>query len=188
MDDSRAAPLFTRIVGPSPETRAAEQAKQEWDERDRVRYRFFEQLLNRSSDYTNRFNSISPKARGNISASGGQGFSFNYTVRQDESRTFLFIDFKETQAVNDAAFAVFQKHRDEVESNVEYELEWVQDENRRRLIRHSVGVGYDDEDRWNEAHDELASVMAQPEAAVEPYMEEARKEAERKQREVERDG
>lgn len=64
----------------------------------------------------------------------------------------------------------------------------MQDENRRRLIRYSVGVGYADEDRWNEAHDELASVMAQLEAAVEPYMEEAREEAERKQREVEREG
>jgi hypothetical protein len=32
VDDSRPAPLFTRIVGPSQQTRAARQAKQEWNQ------------------------------------------------------------------------------------------------------------------------------------------------------------
>jgi hypothetical protein len=180
VDDSRPAPLFTRIVGPSPETRAAEQTKKEWDERDRVRYRFFEHLLVHSSEHTDRFDNISPKARGNISASGGRGFTFNYTVRQHESRAFLFIDFKETQAVNDAAYAVFETHRDEIESAVDNDLEWVQDENRRRLIRHTVDVGYENEDQWAQAHEELANVMAQLESAVEPYLSEAQREARQK--------
>lgn len=178
VDDSRPAPLFTSIVGPSPETRAAEQTKKEWDERDRVRYQFFEQLLESTNEHTDRFSSISPKARGTIGASAGNGFRFKYGVRQGESRALLFIDFRETQAVNDAAYEVLEANRGEIESSVDYELEWVQDENRRRLIRHSLNSGYEDEQEWEEAHQELATVMAQLESAVEPYLGKARRAAE----------
>lgn len=180
VDDSRPAPLFTRIVSPSPETRSAEQTKKEWDERDRVRYQFFEDLLQLTADYTSRFDRISPKPRGYVGASGGRGFGFGYNVRQHESRAYLWIHFGKTQAVNDAAYAVFEEHREEIETNVEYDLEWIQDENRRRLIYHSVSVGYEDEDQWEQAHRELASSMAQLEAAVKPYLEEAQEAADRK--------
>jgi hypothetical protein len=179
VDNSRPAPLFTRIVGPSPETRAAEQTKKEWDERDRVRYEFFDGLLARTSEYTTRFHSISPKARGNIGASGGHGFSFGYAVLQHESRVFLWVHFHKTRALNDAAFAVFEERREEIESNVDYDLEWVQDENRRRLILHRVGVGYKDEDQWERAWDELAACMSQLESALVPYLDDAREAAAR---------
>ncbi|WP_251942236.1 DUF4268 domain-containing protein [Salinibacter ruber] len=185
VDDSRPAPLFTRIVGPSLETRSAEQTKKEWDKRDRVRYRFFEKLLECTSERTNRFSNVSPKGRRGVSASGGCGFSFGYSVSQRESRAYLYMHFGETQAVNDAAFKVFREHREEIESHVDHELDWVQDENRRRLIRHVVGVGYEDEDRWDEAHEQLARSMAQLEAAVGPYLEEAQKAADRYARQVE---
>ncbi len=184
VDDSRPAPLFTRIVGPSPETRSAEQAKKEWDERDRVRYRFFEKLLECTSERTNRFSNVSPKGRRSVSASGGHGFSFGYSVSQRGSRAYLYMHFGETQAVNDAAFEVFESHREEIESHVDYELDWVQDENRRRLIRHVVDVGYEDEDRWDEAHEQLARSMAQLETAVEPYLEEAQETADQHLRQV----
>lgn len=179
VDGSRPAPLFTRIVGPSPETRSAEQTKQELDERDRVRYRFFDQLLGHVNVRTNRFDSISPKGRRGISASGGRGFGFGFSVSQRESRAYLYMHFGETQAVNDAAFEVFENHREEIESHVDYDLEWIQDENRRRLIRHVVGTGYEDEGRWDQAHEQLARSMAQLEAAVGPYLEEARETADR---------
>lgn len=180
VDDSRPAPLFTRIVGPSEETRAAGQAKKEWDERDRVRYQFFDQLLDKSNKHTNRFSNISPKARGNISASAGNGFSFNYTVRKDESLAFLYMYFGKQRTANDAAYGVFESYRDEIEAQVDYDLEWVQDENRRRLILHRVDGGYENEERWNEIHDELARTMDQLESAVEPYLDEARQAAEQK--------
>jgi len=184
VDDSRPAPLFTRIVGPSPGTRAAEQTKKEWDERDRVRYQFFEDLLDLTADHTDRFGSISPKPRSHVGASGGRGFAFGYNVRQHESRAHLWIHLGKTQAINDAAYAVLEEHREEIEANVEHDLEWIQDGNRRRLIYHSVNVGYEDEDQWEEAHRELASSMAQLESALEPYLEEARKAAERHERRV----
>jgi len=53
VDDSRAAPMFTRIVGPSEETRAAGKAKKELAERERLRKEFFTALLPKS-DKTRR--------------------------------------------------------------------------------------------------------------------------------------
>ena len=187
VDDSRPAPLFTRILGPSPETRSVEQTKQDWDERDRVRYQFFEGLLQCTDQLTDRFSSISPKARGNISASGGRGYAFGYLVRQHKSQARLWIHFEETQAVNDAAFEVLKEHREEIDSKVDFDLEWVQDENRRRLIYHDVNVGYEDEDDWQSAHEELAHSMAQLEEAVGPYLDSARQAADQQAKEEERE-
>jgi uncharacterized protein YeaO (DUF488 family) len=66
VDDSRAAPLFTRIVGPSEETRAAGQTKKELAERERLRKKFFSELLPVSNERTNRFSSVSPKVTSSI--------------------------------------------------------------------------------------------------------------------------
>lgn len=172
--------MLRTFVRFTTQSRAAGQAKKEWDERDRVRYQFFEQLLDKSNKHTNRFSNISPKARGNISASAGNGFSFNYTVRKDESLAFLYMYFGKQRTANDAAYGVFESYRDEIEAQVDYDLQWVQDENRRRLILHRVKGGYEDEDRWHEIHDELARTMDQLESAVEPYLDEARQAAEQK--------
>lgn len=180
VDNSRPAPLFTRIVGPSPETRAARQTKQEWDEKDRLRYEFFEGLLSRVEAHTNLFSSITPKPRRNVGASGGPGYGFGFSISRDESRAYLYMHFERTQAVNDEAFEVFKEHRGEIESEVGYDLEWVQDENRRRLIRHVEPVGYNNEGRWDEAQDRLAQAMAQLEEAVRPYLDEAREAAQRR--------
>ena len=93
--------------------------------------------------------------------------------------------FGSTQAVNDAAFEVFREHQQEIESEMEYDLEWVQDENRRRLIRHVVDVGYEDREKWEEAHQELARSMAQLEEAMGPYLDSAREAADRRAEEEE---
>lgn len=180
VDNSRPAPLFTRIVGPSPETRAARQTKQEWDERDRLRYEFFKGLLERVENHTSLFNSISPKPRRGISASGGPGYGFGFSISRSESRAYLYMHFERTQAVNDEAFEVFKEHREEIESKVDFDLDWVQDENRRRLIRHVEPVGYDGEDQWGKAQDRLAHAMAQLEEAVRPYLTKAREAAQRR--------
>jgi hypothetical protein len=185
VDDSRPAPLFTQIIGPSPRTRSAEQTKKEWDERDRVRYRFFNQLLEKVSERTTRFSSISPKPRGQIGASVGEGFSFGLGVRQYESYAYLWFYPQETREANDAGFEVLKERREEIESKVGCNLEWVQDENRRRLIRHVVDVGYEDEEQWPEAHDRLSTSIAQLETAVTPYLKDAQDAADRYAKEME---
>lgn len=52
-------------------------------------------------------------------------------------------------------------------------------------FRHVVDVGYEDEDQWDEAHEELAASMAQLEEAVQPYLEDAQDAADRYARQSE---
>jgi hypothetical protein len=177
VDDSRAAPLFTRIVGPSAETRAAGQQKKELAEREQLRKKFFTGLLPISNAKTNRFANIAPKPRNHVSASAGHGFDFGYRLNEHKSRVFLYIHFG-TRTANDAAFDVFTSHRDEIESAVGRTLEWVKDENRRRIIRYIADGGYRDPERWDSLHEDLAQVMATLEQAVESYFPKARRAAE----------
>jgi hypothetical protein len=177
VDESRAAPLFTRIVGPSEETRAAGQTKKELNDRDRVRKEFFSGLLAESNAKTNRFSNIAPKPRSSISASGGRGFSFGYSINEGESRAYLYIHFGESRDVNDAAFDVLGRHREEIDAAVDGGLEWVQDDNRRRIIRYVVDGGYADRDRWESIQSKPAQAMADMEAAVTPYLADAQRAA-----------
>jgi hypothetical protein len=173
VDESRAAPLFTRIVGPSEGTRAAGQRKKELNERHRLRKEFYSGLLPKSNQKTNRFSNISPKTRSYISASAGRGFEYLYEAREHVSRATLFLDFEETQEVNDAAFDVLEDHRDEIDAAVDGPLEWTRDESRRRKITFETEGGYRDREDWDAVHERLTQVMAQLERATLPYLDQA---------------
>ena len=60
---SPAAPLRTLIVGPSEETRALGQTRKEMSERHRLRYHFFEGLLEYAKKRTQRHANVSPGKR-----------------------------------------------------------------------------------------------------------------------------
>jgi hypothetical protein len=177
VDDSRAAPLFTRIVGPSEETRAAGQQKKELNERHRLRKEFYSGLLPKSNEKTNRFSNISPKTRSYISASAGRGFEYLYEAREHVSRATLFLDFEETQEVNDAAFDVLEDHRDEIDAAVDGPLEWTRDDSRRRKITFEMEGGYRDREEWTGIHDRVSQIMAQLEQATYPYINKAQRAA-----------
>ena len=177
IDDSRSAPLFTRIVGPSEETRAAGQTKKDLNERDRLRKDFYADLLAVSNERTSRFSNISPKARSYIGASAGRGFQYKYEAYANVSRATLFLDFKETQTVNDAAFNVVEETRDEIDAAVDGPLEWTRDESRRRKITFEMEGGYRDREEWTGIHDRLSQIMAQLEQATQPYINEAQRAA-----------
>lgn len=177
VDDSRAAPLFTRIVGPSEETQAAGQRKKELNEQERQRKQFYSELLQVSNKRTDRFSNISPTDRSYISASAGQGVEYLYEAHAHVSRATLFLDFRETQAVNDAALDVLEEHRDEIDSAVDGQLEWIRDDNRRRKITFEETSGYKDHAEWSRNHDQLSRIMMQLEKATQSYIAEARQAA-----------
>ena len=91
--DSDPAPLLTQIVGPSEETREAGRTKKEWVERERLRYRFFEGLLEYAKSKTQLHVNISPTNHNWVGAGSGiAGVGFNYAVRQHDAYVELYID------------------------------------------------------------------------------------------------
>jgi hypothetical protein len=92
--DSAPAPLLSKIVGPSEESRKLGKIKKEDSERHKKRLVFWTQLLEKAkSKGLSSFNSISPTKDSWIGAtSGTKGFSYVFWVTQNSVRIELRID------------------------------------------------------------------------------------------------
>ena len=91
IDDSKPAPLFTLIVGPSEESRQAGVIKKDIAERYFIRHRFWSVLLNISKEKTKLHANISPSQH-NWIGTNTKGLGFNYGIRQHDSQVERDID------------------------------------------------------------------------------------------------
>ncbi len=174
--ESWPAPLLTLIVGPSEEGREIGQKKKEWAERERLRYEFWSQLLDRARDRTNLHANISP-SRNNWAAAGAgvSGLRFSYVIWEHESRVELYIDRGKGKAEETArTFESLQASRHEIEAAFGGELSWEPLEGRRacRIAKYIDHGGYrDPEERWDEIQDVMIDNMIRLEAALRPHIE-----------------
>ena len=148
--DSDRAPLLTLIVGPSEETRVVGRTKKKMAQRNLLRYRFFEGLLDRARSKTTLHASISPGTASWVGAGAGiAGFTFNYVVRQRDARVELYIDTPDSDE-NRRVFNALLGTREEIERRFGDSLDWDSKEERRacRLQKtYDIG-GWRDEDDW----------------------------------------
>ena len=170
--DSEPAPLLTQIVGPSEEGREVGRTKKEMAERERLRYRFFEGLLEHAKSRTQLHANISPGKESWVGAGAGiSGVGFNYAVRQRDARVELYIDTRDA-AENQRIFEALIAEKEGIENKFGSHLEWDTKEGRRRcrIERTYTTGGYRDEDKWEAVHAELAEAMATLEAALKPHL------------------
>ncbi|MDE2928243.1 MAG: DUF4268 domain-containing protein [Acidobacteriota bacterium] len=170
--DSEPAPLLTQIVGPSDETRKAGRTKKELAERERLRYRFFEGLLEHAKSRTQLHANIRPSKHGWVGAGAGiAGVGFNYVVRQRDARVELYIDTGDG-GENQRIFEALDLKREEIEGVFGLPLDWDTKEGRRacRIQRTYSTGGYRDEDVWEAVYEELAEAMAKLESALKPRL------------------
>jgi hypothetical protein len=93
IDNSAPACLFTLITGPSEETREVGETKKEFADRDAIRRRFWETLLERARQKTKLYNTLSPTDYGWMAfASGKPGLSFLTSIAQHSATAQLVID------------------------------------------------------------------------------------------------
>ena len=175
IDDSPPAPLLTLIVGPSEESEEVGEAKKDWAERDKLRYQFWDQLLERARQKTELHANISPNPYSWIGTSAGvRGLSFNYTVRQHEAVAELYIDRgkgaeEENKQIFDRLFAA----KEEIETAFGEPLEWRKLEGRRACrIQKTLKGGYRDrEEKWPKIHENLIETMIRLERALKPHLD-----------------
>jgi len=177
--DSDPAPLLTKLVGPSKESRALGRRKKELDEstkqnQDLMR-RYWESLLIISNKRTKLHANISPSVNPWISTSSGvSGLSFNYAVRQNNIQAELYIDFGEDKAEqNLLAFDMLHGHKAEIEDAFGGALEWQRMENRRACrIRKLIEInGYKaPQEEWPVAQEAAVDAMVQMEQALMPHI------------------
>jgi hypothetical protein len=171
--DSDPAPLFTVIAGPSSEASERGKIKKEFAGREKQRYEFFEQLLEKSNKKTSLFANVSPTGYQHwINAGAGKfGLGLSYVVKLNQSRVELFIAGLEAEQ-NKARFDTLKEKGNEIEAAFGEPLEWDYKEGRKQhyLRSYSKVGGLQDEDKWSEIQDDLVDRMVRMEKAVKAHV------------------
>lgn len=125
--ESAAAPLLTKIVGPSKESLDLGQVKKEDAERFNLRYSFWEQVLNRAKKKgLTSFSAISPSKDAWVGATAGiRGMQYVAWVNQYSTRIELRIDRgKGSEEENLKILNELKQHADEIEAAFGTPLQW----------------------------------------------------------------
>ncbi len=141
-------------------------------EREQLRYRFFEGLLEHAKSITRLHGNISPGKESWVAAGGGiSGVTFNYVVRQHDARIELYIDTLDG-GKNQRIFGTLFGKKETIEGTFGLPLEWDPKEGRRACgVRKTYAIGgYRDEDAWQAVYEELSQGMAKFETALKPHL------------------
>jgi hypothetical protein len=179
--DSDAAPLLTRIVGPTPETRQIAATKREGSVRDTSRFAFFERLLDRAAPKTSLHIGIAAK-RGPYLSRQVNGVGWVYGVREHGTRALVWIERgADRENETDAIYQKLLSHRHEIEGAFGSALDWeAKESNRSRKIGVDLhDGGWADPDTWDHVIDETVEAMISLERAIGPYLPDALAAAER---------
>jgi hypothetical protein len=171
--DSPAAPMLTRIVGPSAEGRLVGEVKMELAGRGATLQRFWASLLDRAKQRSRLHANISPSDDQWISTGAGRsGLALSYYTRKHNGQAELAIDTG-NQAENKRLFDHLALSRAAIDMEFGGSLSWERmDEKRMSRIRHIVDSGgYLDEERWPDIQDELIDAMIRLERAFRPHLD-----------------
>lgn len=173
IDNSRPAPLLTRIVGSSPEGRAIGQQKMELAGRDAVLYEFWTRFLEYAKAGLPFFTGLQPVRANYISKTTGvSGIYYLFSTSKNGVNIELYIDGG-NEAKNLAIFQQLAAHQEEIEQTYGGPLEWDEMENRRACrIRTSIPTGgyASDETNWPDLFKEMVNRMARLERATAPHI------------------
>jgi len=169
--DSYPAPLITKIVGPSVETKQVGKIKKEDSERHRLRLKFWTLLLEKAKQKHNLFNSISPSKDTWIGASAGKGgISYTYWVTKHGVRVELRIDRgKDSEEENLNIFNQLKSQKENIENKFCDTLNWDESEgNRMCAIRKQLELGgyRNDENEWDKIVENAIDNMTRLEQAT----------------------
>ncbi|BCM91696.1 hypothetical protein IAD21_03571 [Abditibacteriota bacterium] len=177
IDDSSAAPLLTRIVGPSEETRAVARTKQDLsqkaDENDSLRYEFWKKLLTLAKTRSLLHASISPSSSSFVGTSSG-GLCFLYAIGNHHTMISFYIDrgrdhIETNKRIFDHVFA----HKEEIESRFGDELVWQRlSEKQASRVNYRINQGgLLDSDKWDAVIEATVDAMSRFHAALKPAID-----------------
>lgn len=174
--DSMPAPLLTKIVGPSEDTRNLGKVKKDDAERFKLRYTFWEMLLGvAKSKGLTTFNSISATKDSWISGvSGVKGLTYVFWVNQYSTRIELRIDRgKGSEEENLKILNQLRDHSEEIETSFGSKLMWADLEGYRvcSIRKDYEQGGYKSEESIiKSVINELVESMANLEKATKPFI------------------
>ncbi len=173
--DSAPAPLISLIVGPSEEAKEVGSTIREWAERDKKRYEFWSQLLERARSQTPLHSSVSPRRYHYVGTSAGKaGLGFAYVIREHEAQVELYIDRgRGREDENRQIFQRLREARRDIEGAFGEPLEWQELEGKRafRICKVLPIGGWKDEHKWPEIQEAMIDAMIRLERALRPHID-----------------
>lgn len=167
--ESDAAPLFTIEAGPSEERTAGGEIKKELAEKEKRRYEFFDQLLERCKSRTNLFSNVSPVGyQGWVSAGAGKaGLMWTLAAMGKAARVELFF-CAPTAETNQKRFEFMHAHKEEIEKSFGEPLLWdFKDGRKQQYMKSRCPIGgLEEESKWQVIQDDLINRLIRMEAAV----------------------
>lgn len=176
--ESNIAPLITKIIGPSEESKQIGKVKKEDTERHKLRLKFWTDVLDRcTEEKISVFNSISATKDSWIGASAGyRGLSYVFWVNQKSFRIELRIDKgKGSEEENLRILNKLSEKKDEINAEFGEPLGWEELEGYRVC---SVRKDYDtggyksDEETWNLTINEIVEKMSRLIKATKKHLKE----------------
>jgi Domain of unknown function (DUF4268) len=168
--DSAPAPLLTKLVGPSAESRDIATTKQERSKRHELRRRFWTGLLARARQRTRLHATISPGAGPYLGTSAGKpGLSYYYGVGKHKTSVGLWIDRgKEAAKDNPMILDALAAQRAAIDAAFGPGLIWDRMAESRacKIICTLDSGGWADEDRWPQIQEETITAMERLDPAL----------------------
>jgi len=176
---SAPAPLLTKIVGPSEEAKTIGKTKQEKSDRHKLRFRFWDGLLEFSKDKHKLFSSISPTHYNWIGTSSGlRGVTYSYWLKKDAISIKIYIDRgKEADNENLAIFNELLTKKERIEEKFGEPLEWEEMETARACIikkDYNIGGWQTPEEEWEPIYEAIVDAMIRLEKATKPEIQKIR--------------
>jgi predicted type IV restriction endonuclease len=133
-------------------------------ETQKLRIKFFEELIEKTNTKTNLFSNISSPI--DWVGASRSGVVFLYYVLKDASR--IGIDSK-----NKKIFDALYKQRDEIEKEIGFTLEWHRNDNKvwSQIIKRFDLGGLNHPNAWPEIQEKMADTMVKIEKAIRPRLE-----------------
>lgn len=171
--DSEAAPLFTVVAGPNPEISAGGKIKKELAEKEKKRYQFFEQLLERSNEKIALFKNVSPVGYQNCvgAGAGKSGLAWNYVIMVSKARAELFLCYSDAE-LNKKRFEYLVSNKQVIEKEYGDPLDWDYKKGRQQhYIRSWSRIGgLANEEKWSQIQEDLIDRMYRLEKVLSPYL------------------
>ena len=170
------APLLTLVVGSNEVSQEASETRQELTERDRLRFRFWQECLPRSNERSSLFNTVAPgKERAKRVTAGILGLKYGYVIQEHSSEIELYIDRSDSddrREQNQEIFDTLQQAQEPIEVAFREPLDWRHENMIACRVRKQFELGgYRDEDRWEEIQDAMIDAMIRLEQAFRPHID-----------------
>jgi len=172
--DSLPAPLFSVICAPSQDIKEIGKTKEEFAERHKLRFAFWEGILEKIKGRTHLHANRSPTKDNWLSTTAGKsGLSYTYNITKDAASVELYIDKgKDSEDFNRQIFNALYIKKNEIETEFGDSLEWDLVEGRRYCgIRWNTNdSGLFDQNKWDSLQDNLIDAMIRLESTLQKYI------------------